>query len=78
MNAAASYLLERAYVDGEVHDDVRVEVEHGRFTKVEWSRQARPPANAQLLAGLTIPGLANCHSHVFHRALRGHTQLERG
>ncbi len=43
MNAAASYLLERAYVDGSVHDDVHVEVEHGRFTKVEWSRQARPP-----------------------------------
>ena len=30
------------------------------------------------LAGLTIPGLANCHSHAFHRALRGRTQRERG
>ena len=80
MNAAASYLLERAYVDGAVHDDVRVEVEHGRFTKVEWSRQARLALapTTQRLAGLTIPGLANCHSHVFHRALRGHTQRERG
>ncbi|HEY5421254.1 MAG TPA: amidohydrolase family protein, partial [Marmoricola sp.] len=85
MNATASYLLERAYVDGSVHDDVRVEVEHGRFSKVEWSRQARPPEEAarppeeaERLAGLTIPGLANCHSHVFHRALRGHTQRERG
>ncbi len=28
--------------------------------------------------GLTLPGLANCHSHAFHRALRGHTQRERG
>ena len=28
--------------------------------------------------GLTIPGLANCHSHAFHRALRGRTQTERG
>lgn len=28
--------------------------------------------------GLTIPGLANCHSHAFHRALRGRTQRERG
>jgi formiminoglutamate deiminase len=27
---------------------------------------------------LTIPGLANCHSHAFHRALRGRTQRERG
>lgn len=25
-----------------------------------------------------MPGLANCHSHAFHRALRGHTQTERG
>ena len=29
-------------------------------------------------AGLTVPGLANCHSHAFHRALRGRTQRERG
>ena len=28
--------------------------------------------------GLTIPGLANDHSHAFHRALRGRTQRERG
>jgi formiminoglutamate deiminase len=80
MNDTASYLLERAYVDGAVHDNVLVEVEGGRFSKVEWSRQARPPESesAERLAGLTIPGLANCHSHVFHRALRGHTQRERG
>ena len=30
------------------------------------------------IPGLTIPGLANCHSHAFHRALRGRTQRERG
>ncbi|HEX8781507.1 MAG TPA: formimidoylglutamate deiminase, partial [Nocardioides sp.] len=30
------------------------------------------------LPGLTVPGLANCHSHAFHRALRGRTQRERG
>jgi formiminoglutamate deiminase len=28
--------------------------------------------------GLTHPGFANCHSHAFHRALRGRTQTERG
>ena len=27
---------------------------------------------------MTIPGLANCHSHAFHRALRGRTQRGRG
>jgi formiminoglutamate deiminase len=68
-----SYLLERAWVDGAVRDDVLVEVEDGRFTRVE------PGASGgALLAGLTIPGLANCHSHAFHRALRGRTQRERG
>ena len=30
----ASYLLERAWVDGAVHDDVLVEIEDGRFTSV--------------------------------------------
>jgi formiminoglutamate deiminase len=30
------------------------------------------------LPGLTIPGLANCHSHAFHRALRGRTQRGHG
>ena len=68
-----SYLLERAYVDGTVHDDVLVEIEDGRFSKVEIGGTA-----TDRLPGLTIPGLANCHSHVFHRALRGHTQRERG
>ena len=35
-----------------------------------------PPADAEKLAGLTVPGLANVHSHAFHRALRGRTQVE--
>ena len=30
------------------------------------------------LAGLTLPGLVNDHSHAFHRALRGRTQRGRG
>lgn len=32
-----------------------------------------PPADAERLAGLTLPGLANAHSHAFQRALRGRT-----
>ena len=31
-----------------------------------------------MLRGLTSPGLANCHSHAFHRALRARTQRWRG
>ncbi|HEU5455824.1 MAG TPA: formimidoylglutamate deiminase, partial [Nocardioides sp.] len=69
----SSLLLERAWVDGSVQDDVLVEIEDGRFTSVT------PGARSgERLAGLTIPGLANCHSHAFHRALRGRTQRERG
>jgi formiminoglutamate deiminase len=70
-----SYVLERAWVDGVVQDDVLVEIEDGRFVRVE---VGRPPDGSESLAGLTIPGLANCHSHAFHRALRGRTQRGRG
>ena len=33
-----------------------------------------PPPDAVRLRGLTLPGLANPHSHALHRALRGRTQ----
>jgi formiminoglutamate deiminase len=43
-------------------------------------RDTRVPGypDATRLPGLTIPGLANDHSHAFHRALRGRTQRGRG
>ena len=39
---------------------------------------AVPRADIKRVAGLTLPGLANCHSHAFHRALRGRTQTGQG
>jgi formiminoglutamate deiminase len=80
---STSYLLERAWVDGAVRDDVLVEVGAGRFTSVtpgvRNSRLADEASYAKhVLPGLTIPGLTNDHSHAFHRALRGRTQRERG
>jgi formiminoglutamate deiminase len=36
-----------------------------------------PPGTARL-AGVTLPGLANAHSHAFHRALRGAVQAGQG
>jgi formiminoglutamate deiminase len=33
-----------------------------------------PPAGAIHLGGIVVPGLANVHSHVFHRALRGRAE----
>jgi formiminoglutamate deiminase len=88
-----AYLLERAWVDGAVHDDVYVEIDGVRFSAVELVggslnmsglgsadkfRFPRSTGEISRLPGLTIPGLANCHSHAFHRALRGRTQRERG
>lgn len=68
-----SYVLERAWVDGSVQDDVRVEIDGGRIAQVE------PGAGpGTKLPGLTIPGMVNDHSHAFHRALRGRTQQGRG
>lgn len=74
-------LLERAWVDGAIADDVRVEIADGRFTAVVADgigAAADGAAGVTRVPGLTIPGLANCHSHAFHRALRGRTQRERG
>jgi len=74
-----AYLLERAWVDGIVRDDVVVEIEDGRFTSVTLSdRFPRLGGETVTLPGLTVPGFANTHSHAFHRALRGRTQRERG
>ncbi|WP_210649506.1 formimidoylglutamate deiminase [Nocardioides sp. SYSU D00065] len=70
-----AYLLERAWVDGAFRADVLVEVEDGRFTSV--TPDSDPP-RAVPVRGLVVPGLANTHSHAFHRALRGRTQRERG
>jgi formiminoglutamate deiminase len=50
--------------------DVTFEVTAGRFTAVTAGTVA---GDAQVLAGVVLPGLANAHSHAFHRALRGRT-----
>ena len=52
--------------------DVVVVVDGDRITSVSVGVVV-PPAGAVRLAGLTVPGLANAHSHAFHRALRGRT-----
>ena len=74
----SAYWLERAWVDGAVLDDVLVEVAGGRLTRVTPGVAAAEVPRATRLDGLTLPGLANAHSHAFHRALRGRTQRERG
>lgn len=57
---------------GAVESDVLVQVDGaGRITDATAGAPAAPAERA--LPGLTIPGLANAHSHAFHRALRGRT-----
>ena len=56
--------------------DVLIETAAGRITSVTAGLPA--PSDATRLPGLTLPGLANAHSHAFHRALRSRTQSGRG
>jgi len=52
--------------------DVLIDTADGVITGVASGVAA--PADAVELRGLTVPGLVNAHSHVFHRAIRGHSQ----
>ncbi|MER0246296.1 formimidoylglutamate deiminase [Streptomyces sp. HSW2009] len=51
-----------------------IDVQDGVVTAVRIG-VASPPPGAVVLRGLTVPGLANAHSHAFHRALRGAAQV---
>jgi formiminoglutamate deiminase len=52
--------------------DVLIEAVGSRFTAVTPDTPVTgAPADVVWLPGLTLPGLANAHSHAFHRALRG-------
>ncbi|HEX6446877.1 MAG TPA: formimidoylglutamate deiminase [Streptosporangiales bacterium] len=74
-HTATFHCAHAALPDG-VRDDVLVEVDGGRITSVRPGAAA--PPDAVRLPGLTLPGLANAHSHAFHRALRGRTHGGRG
>ena len=67
-----SYYADHAWLGGdEVAPAVLIEVEGERITALRTGVER--PADAIHLVGLTLPGLANAHSHAFHRALRGRT-----
>jgi formiminoglutamate deiminase len=68
---------ELAWLGGEAPAaGVRIDVEGDRIASVQEGVDA--PDGAERLAGLTIPGLANAHSHAFQRALRGRTHAGTG
>jgi formiminoglutamate deiminase len=67
-HARYAWLLDR------VAHDVRIEIENGRFAAIV----PDAPVDGESLPGLVLPGLANAHSHAFHRALRGRTHSGQG
>jgi formiminoglutamate deiminase len=71
----ALYWCEFAWLgtlDGGVEAGVLIEVVGDRIVEVTVGTTAAP-AGASRLRGLTLPGMINCHSHAFHRGLRGRT-----
>jgi len=67
---------EQALVVGEFVAGVLIEVDAaGRVTHTATGIEA---AGADLELGLVVPGFANAHSHLFHRALRGRTHDDGG
>ncbi|MCV2487852.1 formimidoylglutamate deiminase [Geodermatophilus sp. YIM 151500] len=66
-----TYWCEHAWLSGGAAASVRVAVADGRISGV--AAGAAPAPGDVRLGGLVLPGLANGHSHAFHRALRGRT-----
>jgi formiminoglutamate deiminase len=71
-----TFWCEHAWLDGEFAESVLVSVSEGRIAGIETG--ARRGESSRLLRGVVIPGMANAHSHAFHRALRARTQGDRG
>lgn len=74
----AHYWCELAWLGGpRAAQGVVIAVDGDRIAAVCAGVPVRPE-RAVPLAGLTLPALANAHSHAFHRALRGRTHDGRG
>ncbi|MGN9795808.1 formimidoylglutamate deiminase [Streptomyces sp. OZ13] len=72
-----TYWLEHAWLGAHAEPGVALDVTDGRITAVRQGVET-PPPGAEVLRGFTLPGLANAHSHAFHRALRGTVQVGSG
>ncbi|HEX8857417.1 MAG TPA: formimidoylglutamate deiminase [Thermoleophilaceae bacterium] len=73
-----SYWCELAWLGGDRPEEgVVIDVSGDRIASIMTGVES-PPGDAEHLRGLTLPGLANAHSHAFHRALRGRAERGRG
>lgn len=81
-----TYWLEHAWLGTHVEPGVALTVSggdcaaggaDGRIADLRTGVEG-PPPGAEVLRGLTLPGLANAHSHAFHRALRSLVQVGSG
>jgi cytosine/adenosine deaminase-related metal-dependent hydrolase len=71
------YWCELAWLGGAAAEPaVLIDCVDGRIASVATGTPT--PADAIALPGLTLPGLANAHSHAFQRVLRGRTQAPSG
>jgi formiminoglutamate deiminase len=74
----SAFWCERAWLGGpDVRAGVLIEVDGERIGSVQTGVRSAPEG-AERLRGLVLPGLANAHSHVFQRALRGATHGAQG
>ena len=64
-----TFWCESAFLTGGFAKRVRLVVSSGLFKEV--FVDADPEPGDVILEGVTLPGMANTHSHAFHRALRG-------
>ncbi|MDT0346844.1 formimidoylglutamate deiminase [Streptomyces litchfieldiae] len=75
---AQKYWTEHVWLNGTVEPGVVITTTPAGLISSVALGAEEPPAGAVALRGLTLPGLANVHSHAFHRALRSAVQVGSG
>jgi len=66
-----SYFFQSALLPDGWHEGVRVLVEQGRYTAIATGVE---PVEGEPQHGVVIPQMPNAHSHVFQRAMAGHSE----
>ncbi|MDB2486895.1 amidohydrolase family protein, partial [Porticoccaceae bacterium] len=68
----SDYFIEKAFLADGWHNNVGLSVDdRGYISQVR--KNAQPSKQDELL-GWVMPGLVNCHSHAFQRAMAGYTE----